>query len=107
MVVLVKLRHRDLHASAKAQAKSLREWKTTEDKPGRQEYLLFSIQDAARPKHGVLLKHRPDLAPNLVVDRSIKNDGVAEEVCPARRKVCANGGLDIPMPEALRGCECG
>src|SRR5580704_12987 len=107
MVVLVKLRHRDLQASAKAQAKSLREWKAAEDKSGRQEDLLFSIQDAARPKLGVLLKHRPDPTLDLVVDGGIENDGSAEEVGAAGGEVCANGGLNIPGPNALGGCESG
>ena len=103
----MKLRHRDLHASAKAQAKSPREWKTAEDESGRQENLLFSIQHAARPKHGVLLKHRPDLPLDPVIDRGIENDGSAEEVGAAGGKVCANRGLNIPGPDALGGCKSG
>jgi len=107
VVVLMKLRHRDLHAGAKAQAKSLREWKSTEDKPGRQKYLLFSTQVTARPKHGVLLKHRPDPPLDPVVDRSIENDGATEQIGAAGGKVSADGSLNIPGPHALGGCESG
>ncbi len=105
MVELVKLRHRDLHTGAEGEAKPLRELKTAEDKSGGQEDLLFSIQVAARPKHGVLLKHRPDPSLDLVVDRGIENDGSAEEVGAAGGKVCAKGGLNIPGPDALGDCD--
>ena len=43
VVVLVKLRHRDLYAGAKDEVESLRKWKRTQDESGRQEGLLSSI----------------------------------------------------------------
>src|SRR5713101_9267307 len=107
VVILMEFRHRNLHTCADGEAKFFRDWKRAQDEPGRQENLFFPIQCPARPKHRVLLEHWPDPPLNLVVDRSIENDGAAEEVGTADGKVCAYGGLNIPMPNALRGCECG
>jgi hypothetical protein len=47
VVVLVKPRHRDLHASANAEVKSPPDCEPAQNKTGRQEDLLLSIQSAA------------------------------------------------------------
>src|ERR1700737_3432766 len=74
VVVLVKLCHRDLHAGAKAQVKSLSDLKSTQDKAGCQKHFLLSIQNAARPKRGILFEHRPDSSFDFIINRSIEDD---------------------------------
>src|SRR6266404_2403737 len=105
VVVLVELRHGNLHTRADGEAKSLRDWKTAEDNPRCQEDLFLSVQDAARPKLGVLLDHRPDPPFYFAVDSRIENDGPAEDVRAGGGKVCANRGLNIELPDTLGGCE--
>src|ERR1700730_10557179 len=105
VIVLMEFGHSNLHASADAEVKSLREWKRAQDESGCQEDLFFPVQGAARPVLRVLLKHRPDFPLNLVVDRGIENEGSPEEVGAAGGKVCGNGGLNIPGPDALGGCK--
>src|SRR5882762_7684689 len=107
VVVLMEFRHSYLHTGADAEAESLRDVKRAQDDSGRQENLFISVQYAARPKHGILLKHGPNPLLDFVVDRRIENDGPAENVGATGRKVCANGGLDVPVPEALGGCKSG
>jgi len=107
VVVLVEFRHSYLHTGADAEAESLRDVKRAQDDSGRQENLFFSVQYAARPKHGILLKHGPNPLLDFVVDRRVENDGPAEKVGATGRKVCPNGGLDVPVPEALGGCKGG
>src|SRR6202140_2977011 len=59
VVVLMKLCHLDLHTGAKAQVQPLSDGKSTQDNPGHQKHFLLSVQNAARPKRGILLEHRP------------------------------------------------
>ena len=107
VVVLVKLRHRDLYAGAKDEVESLRKWKRTQDESGRQEGLFSSVQDAARPKRRILLKRGPDFPLDLIIDLGIEDDRPAEEICSASWEVCANRALNIPLADALSGRESG
>jgi hypothetical protein len=70
----MKLCHRDLHTGAKAQVQPLSDGKSTQDNPGRQKPFLLSIQNAARPKRGILLEHRPDFSFDFIIDRSVEDD---------------------------------
>src|SRR5713226_4370904 len=107
VVILMEFCHRNRHTGADGEAKFFRDWKRAQDETGRQENLFFPIQCPARPKHRVLLEHWPDPPLNFVVDRSIENDGAAENARSTNRKVSAQGGLNIPAPNALGGCESG
>jgi hypothetical protein len=105
VVVLVKLRHRDLHAGANSQVKSLRERKPAQDKSGRQEDLLLAVQRAARPERRILLEHRPDDSPDPIVHCGVEDDRPAEEICAGRGKTCSNRALDIHRSDSLGSCE--
>src|SRR3979411_3515963 len=85
--------------------KSLREWKRPDDKSGRQEYLLLSVQRAARPKRRVLLEHRPDFPSNPIIHRSVEDDHPAESVCAASREIRTDRALNVPRSEPLGSSE--
>src|ERR1700674_3496449 len=107
VVILMKFAYSNLHASAYGEAKSFRDLKRAHDKSGRQEDLFFPIQDAARPKRRILLKHGPTLSLKFVINRCIENDGPAENVRATDRKARAKRGLHIPVSETLGNGESG
>src|SRR5437879_13212967 len=107
MVVAVELRHRNLYTRAKRKMESLRQWKAAEHKSRSQEYFLLSIQSTARPKSRILFEHGPDLSLDLAIYRGIEDDCPAEEIRAGGWKISANCALNVPRPEALRGCNSG
>src|SRR5438552_11159827 len=107
MVVAVELRHRNLYTSANRKMESLRQWKAAQHESRSQEYFLLSIQSTARPKSRILFEHRPDLSLDLAIYRGIEDDCPAEDIRAGGWKISANCALNVPRPEALRGCKSG
>ena len=78
MIVLVKLRNRDLHAAAHEKLQPPDDRKRTYDEARRQKYLFSSAQRTAGPKCSVLLEDRPQFAFDPIVNSGVENDRSAE-----------------------------
>src|SRR6267378_2916199 len=90
-----------------AEMEPLRQWKTAQHQSRRQENFLLSVERPARPKRRILLEHRPDFALDPVINSGIENNHPAQDIRASGWKIRANRGLNVPRPEALRGCEGG
>lgn len=78
VIVLVKLRNRELHAAAHENLQPPDDRKRTYDEARRQKYLFSSVQRTAGPKCSVLLEDRPQFAFDPIVNSGVENDRSAE-----------------------------